>query len=78
MLSIMLLTSCVSKTVVKFIVPDVDFPIFPVADTMINNKDGTVTVDSEWVVKIAEYSIRIEETESNYKEIKELYENNKD
>lgn len=73
---IMLLTSCVSNTVYKTVVPDVDFPQFPLADLISNNGDGTCAVSSEWIVNIAEFSIRYSECENNYKEIKELYENN--
>ena len=75
-LLITLLISCVSNTIYKTVVPELDFPTFPLADKITNNGDGTVTVDSEWIVQLAEYSIRISETENNYKEIKELYEDN--
>ncbi len=73
-LLIMLLTSCVSNTVYKTVVPELNFPTFPLAETMSNNGDGTVTVDSDWIVNLAVYSIRIQETENNYREIKKLYE----
>ena len=69
-----LLTSCVSNTVYKTVVPDLDFPTFPKADIMIDNGDETVSVDKKWIVRIAEYSIRIQETEDDYNEIKRLYE----
>lgn len=71
---IMLLTSCVS-TKIKYVVPDIDFPTFPLVENISNNGDGTVTVDSDWIVRLAEYSIKIKETEDNYMGIKELYEN---
>ena len=71
---LMLLTSCVSNTVYKVVVPDIDFPIFPLAETIEDNGDGTSSVDNHWLVRIAEYYIRINETELNYKEIKEMYE----
>ena len=71
-----LLISCVSNTVYKTIVPKVEFPVFPLAEHISDNGDGTCTVDSDWIVKLAEYSILIQETENNYKEIKELYEDN--
>ena len=76
MLLITLLTSCVSNTVYKTAVPEIDFPKFPLAEKLTNNEDGTCTVNSEWIVQLAEYSIRIQEVENNYKEIKTLYENN--
>lgn len=75
-LLLMLLISCVSNTVYKTVVPEVSFPKFPRAESIFNNGDGTCTVSSDWIVQLAEYSIRIQETENNYKEIKELYEDN--
>ena len=73
-LLIMLLTSCVStKTEVKTVVPDLDFPKFPQAER-IENKGETCEVDSEWIVNLAEFSIRYTEVEADYKAIKQLYE----
>ena len=69
-----LLTSCVSNTVTKFVVPNLDFPTFPLADTIEDNGDNTSTVDNQWLVRLAEYSIRIQETEDDYNDIKRLYE----
>jgi len=74
-LLITLLTSCVSNTVYKTVVPDLDFPTFPKAEIMRDNGDETVSVDKQWIVRLAEYSIRIQETEDNYNEIKTLLEN---
>lgn len=76
MLSLMLLTACQSPqivTVEKTIVPEISFPIFPLAENMTDNKDGTVTVPSEWVILLEEYHIRIMETEKNYNDLKEMY-----
>lgn len=70
----MLSTSCVSNTVSKFVVPDLDFPTFPLADIIEDNGDNTSTVDNQWLVRLAEYSIRIQETEDDYNDIKRLYE----
>lgn len=73
-LSIMLSAGCVSQRVVeKTVVPELVFPLFPLADNMSDNNDGTVTVSSEWIVRLMEYKIRIEETEQNYTDIKMLY-----
>ena len=74
MLLLMLLTSCVSNTVYKTVVPDLDFPTFPLADVMSDNGNGTTAVDNGWIIRLAEFYIRYSETESDYKEIKELYE----
>ena len=73
-LLITLLTSCVSNTVYKTVVPDLDFPTFPLADVMTDNGNGTTAVDNGWIIRLAEFYIRYSETESDYKEIKELYE----
>lgn len=76
----MLLVGCVSTkivTVEKTVVPDIVFPIFPLAEKMTDNKDGTVTVPSEWVVRLMEYKIRIEETERDYNDLKYIYEEKK-
>ena len=78
MLSLMLLTACQSPqivTVEKTIVPEISFPIFPLAENMTDNKDGTVTVPSEWVILFEEYHIRINSTEDYYNGLKEIYEN---
>lgn len=77
-LLITLLTSCVSNTVYKTVVPDLDFPTFPLADVMSDNGNGTTSVDNEWIVRLAEFYIRYSETESDYKEIKKIYETDKD
>lgn len=76
-LSLMLLTGCVSTeiiTVEKTVVPEITFPIFPLAESMRDNKDGTVSVPYEWLVRLEEYHIMIGETEKNYNELKYLYE----
>lgn len=76
MLSLMLLTACQSPqivTVEKTVIPEINFPIFPLADYMKDNKDGSVTVPAEWVVLLEEYHIRIMETEKNYNDLKNLY-----
>lgn len=75
-LLLMLLTSCVNNTVYKTVVPDLDFPTFPLADVMTDNGNGTTAVDNGWIIRLAEFYIRYSETESDYKEIKELYEDN--
>ena len=70
-----LLSSCASNgTREKVFVPDLVFPVFPSLDNGVKNPDGTVSVSGEWLVRLAEYRIRIEETEKNYNDIKALYE----
>lgn len=70
-----LLTSCIStEYVARPFVPEIVFPIFPALDGEERNADGTVSVPGEWLVRLAEYRIRIEETERNYNGIKALYE----
>lgn len=73
----MLLTACVSTEpiiVEKVVVPELTFPIFPLADSMTDNKNGTVSVPSEWLVRLEEYHIRINSTEEYYNGLKEIYE----
>lgn len=73
-----LLQACRStEIVVETRVPLIEFPEFPIADSMTDNKDGTVTVPAQWLVNLEEYHIRIEETQKNYERLKELYEEGK-
>lgn len=59
----------------KTVVPDVVFPIFPVLDGAVRDRDArTVTVPEDWIVRLEEYRIRIEETEKTYGDLKALYE----
>ena len=73
-LPLMLLMSCVSTEYIeKPFVPDLYFPKFPVLEEYTRNgKDVNVT--EEWILRLAEYKIRIEETEKTYNDIKALYE----
>lgn len=74
----MLLTACASTEpiiVEKVVIPEITFPTFPLADSMTDNKDGTVSVPSEWLVRLEEYHIRINATEEYYNGLKEIYEN---
>lgn len=71
-----LLTSCVSgrvEYIEKPYVPEISFPIFPALEGGTENEDGTVSIPAEWIVELAVYKIRIEETEKNYKDIQALY-----
>ena len=59
----------------KPVVPELVFPIFPPLNGAVRNKEEkTVAVPEEWIVRLKEYRIRIEETERNYNELKTLYE----
>lgn len=75
-LCLMPLMGCRSVEVVteeRTRVPDVVFPEFPLASEIVDNKDGTVTAPAEWIIELEEYRIRIEETEKNYNDLKEIY-----
>lgn len=73
MLLIMLLTSCVTtKTNEKVIVPEITFPIFPKLDDYCITDNGVI-ISNDYLIRLAEYKILIEETEKNYNQIKELY-----
>lgn len=74
----LLMTSCQSvKTEKVYIVPDVSFPQFPALEREIH-EDGSWTIPKESIDQLAEYYIKIQETETNYKELKELYEKEKE
>lgn len=67
----MLSTSCATK-IEKTVVPELVFPIFPALSEYEFLENGVV-VPNNWIVSLAEYKILIEETEKNYNEIKEMY-----
>lgn len=72
--TLLLMTSCRSVRVEnKYIIPDIEFPEFPALDRTIN-ADGSWTIPKEDIDLLAEYYIRIQETEKNYKDIKALLE----
>ena len=75
-LLLMLLTSCVSSRGEKeVIVPELDFPVFPVLDGYERNEEEEkVTVSEDWIIRLAEFQIHYEETAKNYEAIKALYE----
>lgn len=58
----------------KAVVPELTFPIFPLADEMTDNGDGTATVPSDWLVRLEEYHILIQKTEAEYNGLREIYE----
>lgn len=71
-----LLTCCLSPRQVAVdrpVVPELVFPLFPALSGAVRNGDGTVTVGEDWIVRIAEYRIRIEETEQTYGDLKSLW-----
>lgn len=68
------MTSCQSVRVEhKYIVPDIDFPEFPAIEREINS-DGSWIIPKESIDELAEYYIRIQETEKNYNDIKRMLE----
>lgn len=71
-----LLTCCQSPRQVvvdRPYVPELVFPPFPALSGAVRNGDGTVTVGEDWIVRVAEYRIRIEETEQTYGDLKALW-----
>ena len=76
MLLATLLTGCTS-TKVEYIekpyVPELNFPILPELYGDTRNMDDTVNVPGEWIIQLEEFRIYYEETEKNYKRLKELY-----
>lgn len=65
------LLNCQSTNDVKkeIYIPEINFPKFPVLEEY-EQKDGKIIVPEEYILQLAEYKIRIEETEQNYNEIK--------
>ena len=57
------------------IVPELNFPVFPVLDGYERNEEEKkVTVSEAWIIRLAEFQIHYEETAKNYEAIKALYE----
>lgn len=61
-------------TVEKVVVPDITFPIFPLAESMSRNGNGTTSVPDEWIVRLEEFRIRYKSTEDFYDGLREIYE----
>lgn len=74
LLAMHLISCATTKTEVKTIVPEIVFPIFPELNEYRITDEGVI-VPTEWIIRVAEYTIQIDETEKNYVQIKELYEN---
>lgn len=71
-----LLTCCQSPRQVvvdKPYVPELVFPTFPALSGAERPGDGTVTVSEDWVIRLAEFRIRLEELEANYEGMKALF-----
>lgn len=58
-------------------VPEITFPDFPALSGAVQNTDGTVTVPDAWLVRLAEYKIRIDETRRNYEDLRLMMEDKK-
>ena len=71
----MLLVGCQSLKTEKIVVPEIEFPEFPLSDEIINNLDGTCTVPTKWIIQLRLYQIEIEKTQKDYEGIKEVYSN---
>lgn len=77
MLLIMPLMSCVTtKTIEKIYVPELVFPTFPELKEYEKTNNGVI-VSNDWIIRLAEYKILINETEKNYNDIKSLYKEDK-
>lgn len=70
-----LLTCCqTTKTEYIFVVPDVDFPDFPVCESIEKSPDGQkVTVDGEWFVAVAKFKNEIKSIENYLNSVREKY-----
>ena len=73
-LSVMLLTGCQStKIEYRVYVPTLDTPVFPLAENIRDNKDGTCEVPSEWIVQLEEFHIKYDCLVLEYQDLKKLY-----
>lgn len=82
-LFLMLFISCRSvepKIIYKtaFIVPDLDFPEFPVLGECEELDEGVLVKDKNFFIDLLIYKIKIKDVEELYKEKKKLYEGVKD
>lgn len=53
-------------------VPEITPPDFPSLSGAVRNDDGTVTVPDMWLVRLAEYRIRIEEMCHDYEDLRRM------
>ena len=78
MITATLIPLCLSCTTtqktIETVVPDIAFPAFPSLDGAHAVSATETAVPNDWLFKLAEYKIRIEETEKNYIDLKNLYE----
>ena len=76
----MLLASCPSARVSpEPRLPPLDFPEIPRAEVMEPGEDGrTVTVDADWIIRIAEFSIRYDALIEEYSELRDIWDFSED
>ena len=74
----MFLTSCVStpktEIVHEVIVPELDFPDFPLADSLEYVGENRVEGDFQYFIDLAVFCIKYRNLQADYNEIKALYE----
>lgn len=71
----MLLASCPSARVSpEPYLPPLDFPDLPRAEVMEPDPDGkTVRVDADWIIRMAEFSIRYDAVREEYSELRDIH-----
>lgn len=73
-----LLTSCAStpkvKVVQEVIVPELDFPDFPLADSLEYVGENRVEGDFQYFMDLAVFCIKYRNLQADYEELKALYE----
>ena len=77
MLLTMLLACCKSAegvVVEREVLPELVFPPFPVLGDVVR-EGGRVSVPEDFLVELARYKIRIEETQRNYEDLRSILEN---
>ena len=74
----MLLMSCQSARTSPEL-PPLSFPEFPESEQMEVSEDGnTVTVEADWIVRLAEFRIKYDAVREEYDGIRGIYGNGKD
>lgn len=73
----MLLTACTTTETVyvdRVVMPPLTFPEFPKLENEVRNEDGSVTVSGAWIIRLAEYKIKIKATEKSYQDVVRILE----
>ena len=73
-LTLLCLSCMTTQATTEYVVPEIDFPTFPILTGAYGINEVETVVPNSWLFKLAEYKIRIDETEKNYKTVKQICE----